>query len=194
MLTDIFPLYAEIWGTVSDWIMIAVTAVTAFFLYKTLNSQRIVQKAQQRITDIEEHQHLERIKPDFDLHFIADNRTNTKEGVKITFHLQFNNMGETANDVKINCTSSTTLNNVSFPLTGNNIQKGMEISAIMIETIVPYTHELNTARAEALPTAFGFMGLNLSFTDIEGNSYKQRFSQYFGSKDYEATKYPPLKS
>lgn len=37
-----FPYYAEIWGTVSDWIMIVVTALTAYYLYHTLESQNYV--------------------------------------------------------------------------------------------------------------------------------------------------------
>ena len=34
-----FPFYVEIWGTVSDWIMIFVTAFTAIYLVKTFRQQ-----------------------------------------------------------------------------------------------------------------------------------------------------------
>lgn len=32
----IFPYYAEIWGTISDWVMVFVTTLTAVYLIKTL--------------------------------------------------------------------------------------------------------------------------------------------------------------
>ena len=35
-----FPFLSEIWGTVSDWVMIMVTGITAYFLYKTLYAQK----------------------------------------------------------------------------------------------------------------------------------------------------------
>lgn len=34
-----FPFYVEIWGTVSDWVMIFVTAFTALYLVKTFRQQ-----------------------------------------------------------------------------------------------------------------------------------------------------------
>ncbi|SEM57626.1 hypothetical protein SAMN05216436_105224 [bacterium A37T11] len=33
-----FPFIAGVWGGVSDWVIICVTALTAFFLYRTLKS------------------------------------------------------------------------------------------------------------------------------------------------------------
>lgn len=35
----------NIWGTVSDWLMVAVTGGTGFLIYKTLRSQKDVQAA-----------------------------------------------------------------------------------------------------------------------------------------------------
>lgn len=64
---DIFPdtkkFNAEVWGTVSDWMVIAITVVTAVYLYRTLKSQMEVQKMQQEITQIETHIFRERIRP-----------------------------------------------------------------------------------------------------------------------------------
>jgi hypothetical protein len=51
-VNDFGPLQAEVWGTVSDSAMILVTIVTAYYLYQTLQSQKIVQEAQSRITII----------------------------------------------------------------------------------------------------------------------------------------------
>ena len=51
-----FPFQADVWGTASEWIMIVVTGITAWFLYKTLQSQN-------RLYDIEHLRLREDYKP-----------------------------------------------------------------------------------------------------------------------------------
>lgn len=53
----------NVWGTVSDWIVILITTLTAFFLYKTLKSQNEVQKTQNDLFHIENIRFIESIKP-----------------------------------------------------------------------------------------------------------------------------------
>jgi len=53
----------EIYGTISDWVMIIVTTVTAIFLYKTLKSQKEVQQTQTELFKIENLRFKESIKP-----------------------------------------------------------------------------------------------------------------------------------
>ncbi|GEM_PF-2814130 len=57
--------HSEVWGTVSDWVMVVVTTLTAIFLYFSLKSQRQVQKMQQSLTIIEQNNYLHKIRPDF---------------------------------------------------------------------------------------------------------------------------------
>jgi hypothetical protein len=59
-----FP--ADVWGTVSDWVMIIVTTITAYFLYKTLKSQKEVQQAQNKFLEIEQVRLREDYKPELD--------------------------------------------------------------------------------------------------------------------------------
>lgn len=54
------PFNSDVWGAVSDWVMIGVTAVTAYFLYHTL-------KAQQTVTKIAVSEYVDRIRPNFQL-------------------------------------------------------------------------------------------------------------------------------
>ena len=49
-----FPFLSEVWGTVSEWVMVVVTGFTAYYLYQTLQSQKEVQKAQNRLLEIEQ--------------------------------------------------------------------------------------------------------------------------------------------
>jgi hypothetical protein len=61
----IFETFFSIWkfGTVTEWVMICVTAMTAYFLYKTLKSQQDVQKTQNELFKIENLRFKESIKP-----------------------------------------------------------------------------------------------------------------------------------
>ena len=61
LLTYLFS--PDIWGTVSDWVMVGVTALTAILLLITLKSQREVQKTQNELFRIESIRFRESIKP-----------------------------------------------------------------------------------------------------------------------------------
>ncbi len=50
-------------GVLSDWVMVVITAITAYFLYKTLKSQKDVQKTQNDLYRIENIRFKESIKP-----------------------------------------------------------------------------------------------------------------------------------
>jgi hypothetical protein len=99
----IFHFPADVWGTVSDWIMIFVTSVTAIFLYKTLQSQKEVQLAQNDLLKIEQYRLRESKKPilkyfrmfgfvpanlshDFISISISNESQNPALNVKITLH------------------------------------------------------------------------------------------------------------
>lgn len=58
-----FKFNPEEFGTVSDWVMVIVTLVTAVFLYQTLRSQMTVQRDQNRISKIEELKYIREIRP-----------------------------------------------------------------------------------------------------------------------------------
>lgn len=60
-----------IWGTVSDWVMIIVTAVTAILLWKTLNAQINVQTLQTKLLKIENERFRSEILPMFDIQIDA---------------------------------------------------------------------------------------------------------------------------
>jgi hypothetical protein len=52
-----------IWGSVSDWSLVLIAAVTAYYLYKTLKSQKEVQRTQTELFRIESIRFRESIKP-----------------------------------------------------------------------------------------------------------------------------------
>jgi hypothetical protein len=53
----------NVWGTVSDWTIAAITLITAYYLYKTLKSQNDVQRMQAKLLEIESVKFAESIKP-----------------------------------------------------------------------------------------------------------------------------------
>lgn len=68
---DIVPdrskLPANVWGTISDWMMILITIVTAVLLLLTLKSQKKVQDDQRLMFQLEQKKHRNSIKPAFDI-------------------------------------------------------------------------------------------------------------------------------
>lgn len=62
-LNSFGPFQSDVWGTVSDWVMILVTIVTAYFLYKTLQSQKDVQGTQNKLLQIEQIRLKTDVKP-----------------------------------------------------------------------------------------------------------------------------------
>jgi len=82
---DRLKLDPAIWGTVSDWLIIILTLLTAIFIYKTLKSQYEVQKMQLEITNIELHKFRDLLRPEINVSFqefdSITNRINFKISV-----------------------------------------------------------------------------------------------------------------
>lgn len=62
-MVKVFLFVPDVWGSVSDWVMVFVTIVTAFYLYKTLSSQNEVLKMQNKLFEIEKVKFRESIRP-----------------------------------------------------------------------------------------------------------------------------------
>lgn len=77
-----FYFDVDIWGTVSDWLMVLVTTITAYYLYKTLQSQKDVQDIQAKLYEIETIRFRESIKPSFKF---SIEKGTPKEGENISF-------------------------------------------------------------------------------------------------------------
>jgi hypothetical protein len=70
MLLDINnfgPFEATVWGTVSEWSVVILTAVTAFFLIRTFKSQKAVQEIQQTQTKMANERYRIEFRPEFQL-------------------------------------------------------------------------------------------------------------------------------
>lgn len=75
------PLQASVWGTVSDWVMIGVTAITAYLLWKTLYSQMRVQKSQEVQTNAVLMGHANRYPPKINFTINTEMPTNVSPSI-----------------------------------------------------------------------------------------------------------------
>lgn len=85
-----FYFEAQVWGTVSDWVMIIVTFATALLLLLTLKSQKEVQRTQNELFRIESIRFKESIKPKLNFSVHA-NQPKTEDKEKRILTLEVNN-------------------------------------------------------------------------------------------------------
>jgi len=73
------PFSSDVWGTVSDWIYIIVTATTLYFIYRTFRSQLEVQRMQLKITNIENERYRHETLPVFEAEIMDEQPTQPSE-------------------------------------------------------------------------------------------------------------------
>ena len=157
---------AESWGTISDWFTYLVTLIGGVFIYKTLQSQMEVQKSQSIITQIEINKHLYSIKPIIttSLEFVTEEYDENYDDKVLKFVLKISS--DKPMTYKLNLTNNNILNKNQF---FNNAK---------YKHTTPSTSKFYlTMSSSILDSKFPLM-LDLKYTDIEGNKYKYRKSQY----------------
>ena len=121
MLLEII-ISSDVFGTVSDWVMIGVTIVTAFFHYKTFKSQKEVQQVQNELFKIEGVRFKESIKPSLKYSASTDIMMQTEKDKKI---LTIQVLNET-NNIALNISKILSQNEFSkqiFIAAGLSIQQ-----------------------------------------------------------------------
>ena len=171
----IFLFDTNIWGNVSDWGMVLVTSVTAYYLYKTLRSQKEVQKTQTKLFEIESIRFRENIKPL--LHYVV-----ADVGIKFDF------ADKSKNIISVAVTNET--NSMASEITSEHSDK---------QIFIPI--DFDTTRKHAVkgdkPLFFHFILESkidsfvfvLTYQDIAGTKYKQ--GVYFIS-DSDGTEIHPF--
>jgi len=77
-----YPFIPDVWGTVSDWVMVIVTIVTAIYLIKTFKSQKRVQEIQQKQFDLERARFAEGYKPIFEYLNVPKKESSIRSNLK----------------------------------------------------------------------------------------------------------------
>ncbi|SEL23514.1 hypothetical protein [Parapedobacter koreensis] len=161
-----FPFDANVWGTASDWVMIFVTAITAYYLYQSLKSQREIQLMQQKVTKIEEYDYLMKIKPNFkisiDRSTIKPKNLSGPQIVNCLAILEAEN--HTAINVKV--LIRTYIN--------NELQAEYDESFDRYEPKYGNVLKIDQFEVKRDGSDKFHITYNITYDDIEGNSYKKR--------------------
>ncbi|CAA9201726.1 hypothetical protein FLACOL7796_03915 [Flavobacterium collinsii] len=152
----------DIWGTVSDWFMFLITSLTAFYLYKTLQSQKEVQRTQNELFKIESLRFRESIRPNLnftisDKIIIPEENTNGK-----IFTIEISNENDnTALDISIENRQTSNAFQISiFPPKQKYLKKGSE-PYLLNYLIEDFNKNLND------------IIFWIHYKDISGTKYKQ---------------------
>lgn len=112
---NLFFYNSEFYGSISDWVLVLFSAITAIFLYKTLNSQINVQKVQNKLLLLENQKFTKSIEPN--LNFEIHKNKEKIEGnyfdivsIKVT-----NNNENIVNKIKILYNESDNVKKIMIP-------------------------------------------------------------------------------
>jgi hypothetical protein len=157
-----FLFNAAVWGTVSDWLMVVVTLATAFYLYKTLKSQKEVQLTQTKLFEIESIRFKESIKPK--LAFRAT-REMFKNGDEVNDILSFEVTNETTSmalDIKREMSERGDVKQIAIPLGFDSIRDhSVKGDPPLLFHFLIGANKIN------------YLNFTLSYQDIAGTKYKQ---------------------
>lgn len=70
---------ADVWGTVSDWIIVIVTSSTAIYLVKTFKSQKTIEDLQQELNKYESIRITSEMQPLFSVQLTSHNNDTVEE-------------------------------------------------------------------------------------------------------------------
>jgi Ca2+/Na+ antiporter len=151
----------EIWGTVSDWLMVAVTTLTAYYLYKTLKSQKEVQTTQNKLFEIETVRFRESIKPVLK-YKISENiiTPGEKENSRVYTIEIINETHNTAFEISVDHSEMEGVNRIAWaPQKQNHLKKdeGIYLLHFLIENFGSHHYVI----------------FSISYKDVSGTKYKQ---------------------
>lgn len=159
------PLSPEVWGSVSDWLNITVTAITLYFIYRTFRSQVEVQQMQLKVTNIENERFRKECLPVFQAEILEDQPAQPANPKELLISIGFGlKKGECRNltlAVESNMAKSLTWNHLA-----GNFQYLMAGGANLIDVLV-------TKNNEDEPYMFP-VTLDFLYEDMVGNLYKQK--------------------
>jgi len=84
-----FPYNPLQWGPVSSWLTVFVYSVNAVLLYKALRAQQMVQKNQQKQTDLQRYLVREKIKPRYAVQLAASQNLDDETNLSIIARAKF---------------------------------------------------------------------------------------------------------
>ena len=106
---------SEFYGSISDWILVLISAITAIFLYKTLNSQINVQRVQNELLQLENQKFAKSIEPNLNFE-IKKNKEKIEGNYFDIVSIQITNNNENiVNKIKILHNESDNIKRIMIP-------------------------------------------------------------------------------
>jgi hypothetical protein len=156
-----FPFYVEIWGTVSDWVMIFVTAFTALYLVKTFRQQNTA-------LEMERYRFSMSIRPSFSAKLNLYEpliKLNEEGKIKVNLVIKVENHRALMEKIEVEVSHIVTSENLHTPFTGS---RWMEVGALWDISFVFFEQE--KIGNNFLPVS---PSINIYFRDIEQRQFKQ---------------------
>lgn len=152
------------WGTVADWLMVIVTMITAYYLYKTLKSQQEVQRMQAQLFEIEAVRFRESIKPELKYTLWNEDGINVNDKDKKVVTIQVTNESDSvAFEIEVDYSENKGVVPIKFAtdyIFPGYLKKGER--PLMYHFLV-----------EADPIIRNYIIFAISYQDISGTKYKQ---------------------
>ncbi len=175
------PFDASVWGTVSDWVMVSVTILTAIFLIRTFKSQKKVQIMQQSITDIENERYRIEYRPKFEIIPLKIESRKEGERVRSVIHFKLKLIENEAKNVEV-IDKLGTYSIEKISISKNSIGQHMPISIIHSKSEYDL-HFIGLTNTTLFEIEGGYFFFSLNFKDSIGNIYTQSFTISFKDTD-----------
>jgi hypothetical protein len=166
------PFSSEVWGTVSDWVLIIVTFFTALFIYRTLKAQVKVSSDQHQLLNIEQRKYRKMFEPEFSVqggsHLIGDGRK---------FYLNLSLEKNNAYNIIIEIDRAPYFPDRKFENKKDELKIGGTFSIINLVPLQleePHDAQLN---------------ISVRYCDINGEPYRQIITGYLLHPHISAPKY-----
>jgi len=163
------PFEAETWGTVSDWVMVVVTAATLYLIYKTLKSQTMVQRLQAQATTIENERFRIQHMPQFNLTVKQSKARHPAFTSDCVYGLDFQLNENDCKEFSIKVNKEFLMEHIGHvinDMNGDYVVNGSHRIA-WVEVFPAKKNIMNGAETPIVTTC--------SFMDLVGNKYTQDF-------------------
>lgn len=150
------------WGSLADWSLVAVTTITAIFLYKTLQSQKDVQSTQTSLFEMERIRFRESIRPKLKYEVSKEMFASPRENEKILTILVTNEMDGMALEITPECPENGAVKQIFIPINFDSTRRHLAKSdrPILLHFLIN-------------PKTINFVVFGLTYQDISGVKYKQ---------------------
>ncbi|HUB62293.1 MAG TPA: hypothetical protein VL978_16370 [Puia sp.] len=159
----IITICAIEWGSISDWGLVAVTTITAVFLYRTLQSQKEVQATQTKLFEIESIRFRESVKPKLKYVVSTEMFKPGNENEQILTILVTNETEGMALEITPEYAQNGNVRPIFIPINFDSRRRHLAKSdqPILLHFLIN-------------PQSLNFVVFGLIYKDIAGVEYKQR--------------------